>query len=282
MWHTLLRYDQDRQPFTNPVIKKKERIVTAKQLYPKFALDRSSKIPLYQQLYDIVRGEILSGKWKPGDLLPAEPEFMDMYDVSRITVRQVFDMLSHEGMIQRQRGRGTFVTQPDIVGSSGYVYDFAYEMYQRNLEPTTRVLSTHLARVSQETAAQLQIEIGDEIACLEQLRLADNEPISIEESYLVHDYCPGILDAHNFAQESLRDVLQSEYNIHLVKARQVIRAIAATSKMAKLLQVQERFPVLFVERVTFTAEDVPVEYLRIYYRSDRFEIQSELPIFQGS
>ena len=72
-------------------------------------INRSSKLPLYHQLYEIVRGDILGKKWQPGDMLPPESELIDTYQVSRTTVRQVLDMLVNEGLIYRQRGRGTFV-----------------------------------------------------------------------------------------------------------------------------------------------------------------------------
>ena len=69
-------------------------------------INRQSKLPLYQQLYDVLRGNITRGEWKPGDLIPAESELIEQYGVSRITVRQVLDMLVQEGLIYRQRGRG--------------------------------------------------------------------------------------------------------------------------------------------------------------------------------
>ena len=187
---------------------------------------------------------------------------MEKYQVSRITVRQVFDMLTHEGMVQRERGRGTFVTQPDIVGGGGYVYDFAYEMYQRSLTPSTRMISSHLAPVARETAVHLDIAIGDELVCIERLRLADSEPISVEESYLVHSRCPGLLEGHDFANELLREVLLNQYGLRLSRARQVVRAMAASAKLAGLLGVPEHFPLLFVERYTYTDDNRPLEYMR--------------------
>ncbi len=248
---------------------------------PKKHLDKGIKIPLYLQLYDIVHDEIMKGIWKPGDLLPSESEFAEHYDVSKITVRQVFDMLAHEGLLRRQRGKGTFVTQPDLAGNIGYVYDFSLEMQSLGLKPATRVLSTHFAFGSHDSALMLQIQDGSEIACIERLRLADNSPISIEETYLVHSLCPGIFDGHDYSKESITKVLADQYGIRLVKAKQIVRAIAATPQIAHLLETYANAPILYVERVALSNKNVPIAYVRIYYRPDRYELQSELPIYQG-
>lgn len=245
------------------------------------SLDKLSKIPLYLQLFDIVHEEIIKGFWKPGCLLPSELEFAQHYGVSKITVRQVFDMLAHEGLIRRQRGQGTFVTQPDLPGRPGFIYDFATEMSFLNHLPETKVISTHLAYGSHDSAVMLNIDNGEEIACLERLRLADKIPISIEETYLVHRLCPGVLDNHDYSKESITNVLADQYNLRLVKAKQIVRAIAATPQIAHLLDIYVNAPVLYVERIGITNKDVAVAYIRIYFRADRYELQSELPYFQG-
>lgn len=244
-------------------------------------LDKESKIPLYLQLYDIVHDEIIKGTWKPGDLLPSESEFATHYSVSKITVRQVFEMLAHEGLLRRQRGKGTFVTQPDMAGNSAFVYDFSVEMQSLGYKPATRVISTHFAFGSHDSAEMLKIQDGAEIACIERLRLADNSPISIEETYLVHSLCPGIFENHDYSQESITKVLADQYGIRLVKARQIVRSIAATSQMAHLLDTYVNAPILYIERVALSNKNIPVAYVRIYYRADRYELQSELPIYQG-
>ena len=77
-------------------------------------IDRNSKLPLYHQLYEILRENITRGEWQPGDMIPPEPELIDRYKVSRTTVRQVLDMLVNEDLIYRQQGRGTFVAHPSL------------------------------------------------------------------------------------------------------------------------------------------------------------------------
>jgi len=72
------------------------------------SIDRTSKVPLYQQLKDIIEEKIESGEIKPGDKLPSESELITQYGVSRQVVRQTMAELASEGRIYREQGKGSF------------------------------------------------------------------------------------------------------------------------------------------------------------------------------
>lgn len=242
---------------------------------PVDSIDRRSKLPYYQQLYEILRGKIARKEWKPGDMIPPESELIDTYQVSRSTVRQVLDILVNEGLIYRERGRGSFIAHLTLEQSMTRIVSFTEDMHQRGFEPSTRVLSAQLVPASKDIAERLQVPIGEPLACVERLRLADGEPMSIEESYLVHRYCPDVLQ-HDYARHPLREILERDYHIRLVNAKQVIRAIPAPTHLAEYLEVRSRSPLLFVERVSFSQTNLPIEFLRIYYRADRYSLFNEL------
>jgi GntR family transcriptional regulator len=238
-------------------------------------INRSSKLPLYHQLYEIVRGDILGKKWQPGDMLPPESELIDTYQVSRTTVRQVLDMLVNEGLIYRQRGRGTFVAHPTVEQAMVRIVSFDEDMRQRGMEPSTQVLSSQLLPASEEIAGLMQIEAGEELARLERLRLADGEPMSVEESNLVHRYCRGVLEG-DYAATSLRETLERDHGVRWSRAKQVIRSVPATEHLAEALSVPIGSALLCVERTSYSQQDLPVELLRMYYRGDRYSLYTEL------
>ncbi len=238
-------------------------------------INRTSKLPLYHQLYEILRGDILHGKWQPGDMLPPESELVKRYQISRSTVRQVLDMLVNEGLIYRQRGRGTFVAHPTLEQGLMRIISFTDDMQQRGFTPGTEVLFSGLVPAPKEIAKALEIEPGDELARLDRLRLADGEPMSIEESHLVHRYCPGVLEG-DYASNPLREVLERDYGIRWMRAKQVIRAVLAPPKLARLLSIPSKSALLYIERVSYSEEDIPVEFLRVYYRADRYSLYNEL------
>jgi GntR family transcriptional regulator len=107
------------------------------------------------------------------------------------------------------------------------------------------------------------------------LRLADGEPMGVEESYLVHRYCRDILKG-DYVSKSLRETLVQDYDIRWTHARQTIRAILAPRDLAELLAIRPKSALLFVERVSFSQQNIPVEFLRIYYRADRYVLYNEL------
>jgi GntR family transcriptional regulator len=234
-----------------------------------------SKSPLYQQLYQLLRRKIVSGQWHPGDLLPSEAELREQYDVSRATVRQALDELVSDGLILRRQGKGTFVAPPTVEQGLVRIVSFTEDMQQRGMQPGTKLISAELVSATAVLAQKLQIEVGDTLARIERLRLADGEPMSVEVSFLVHQYCPGIL-AQDYTAHSLRRMLEEQYGIRITSARQTIQAISATEEMAKLLAIPAKSALLYIERISFSEFDVPVEFLRLYHRGDRYTLHSEL------
>ena len=238
-------------------------------------INRASPLPLYHQLYELLRGQILSGRWQPGDILPPESELIETYEVSRTTVRQVLDMLVNEGLIYRQRGRGSFVSHPTVEQTLVRIISFTDDMRQRGFEAGTEVIASDLVPAPSDIARRLEVKPGEELARIKRLRLADGEPMSVEESFLVHRHCPGIL-AGDYARNPLRVALLEDHGIRWSYARQRIRAILAPAELARLLAVEPDSALLFIERVSFSQANIPVEFLWITYRADRYSLYCEL------
>lgn len=238
-------------------------------------LSRTSKVPLYQQLYEILSANIKHGVWRPGDLIPSEVELIEQYQVSRITVRQVLEMLVNEGLIYRQRGRGTFVAYPKIEQALVRIVSFSEDMLQRGCVPSTKTLSSGLVPAPKEIAEKLSLTKGEQLVRLERLRLADGEPMSIEVSFWVHRFYPGILDL-DFTSQSLRELMDNNYGIRWLRAKQVIRAINAPGEIAEQLEIKTHSALLYVERISYSQEEIPIEFLRIYHRGDRYSFYNDL------
>ena len=238
-------------------------------------ISSQSKSPLYQQLYQLLRNKILAEFWHPDEVLPSEAELMAQYQVSRATVRQALDELANDGLIYRKQGRGTFVSPPTVEQGLVRIVSFTEDMHQRGFVPGTKLISAGLVSATEVLANQLQIEVGEPLARIERLRQADNEPMSVEVSFLVHRYCPGIL-TQDYTAHSLRRMLEEQYNIRITSAQQTIQAISATDELAELLTVGGGAALLYIERLSFSEFGVPVEYLRLYHRGDRYTLHADL------
>lgn len=236
---------------------------------------QDSQVSLYKQLYTILRRGIGRGEWQPGDRMPSEAELIEAYGVSRITVRQAFDMLVQEGLVYRRRGSGTFVAIPTIQHGLNRIISFTEDMQRRGLHPETEVIVVGLRPALLEIAENLYVAPGAELAVLERLRLADHEPMSLEISHLVHALCPGILDG-DYAQTPLHEALNDRYDIRLTRAQQSIHSIAADRSLAGRLRVPAGAPLFYIERTSYDQMGTPVEYLQLYHRGDRYVLYNEL------
>ena len=105
-----------------------------------------SNVPLYQQIYEILYKKTVQNKWKPGTLVFPESSLMETYQVSRITIRRVFDMLVKEGLVYRKPGKGTFVAHAKLEHNLSRIVSFTEDMKQRGFKTSTRVLSSDITQ----------------------------------------------------------------------------------------------------------------------------------------
>lgn len=245
------------------------------KLLPPTPINRQSKLPLHQQIYEVLRARMLRGKWDAGDIFPTELELMEEFKVSRATIRQVMDRLVSEGLIIRQQGRGTFVAEPTLEQGLTRIISFTEDMRRRGLVPETQILVQEIIPASEDVARGLRIQPGEEVAYLKRLRIANSEPMCIEESYLSYKMCPGILK-YDFSSQPLRETLEENYGIHISKALQKIFAIVAEPETSRQLKIPSPAALLYIERISFNEWDLPVEFLRLYFRGDRYSLHNEL------
>ncbi len=158
---------------------------------------------------------------------------------------------------------GTFVAHATLEQGLAQIISFTEDMPRRGFTVSARVLFSGLVPATNRIAEQLRLEPGEELAHLQRLRLADGEPMCIEHSYFVHKYCLGILD-YDFSVRSPREVKIHKYGIRWTYARQTIQAINASQKVADLLGIRRGEALLFFERVSFSQDNIPVEFLQAY------------------
>ncbi len=238
-------------------------------------LKRNHPLPLYLQLEESLRADILARRLSPHQQLPSERDLCTRFDVSRMTVRQALADLAREGWIYSRVGKGTFVGEPKIDQQLKTLTGFSQEMHSRGTQPSSRVLEATLRHAGDTVGAALGIAPESEIVLLSRLRLADGVPLAIEVVHLPHLYCPNLL-RHDFAVESLYDVLERDYGHRLTRAEQTIEAALAGPREAALLQLAPPAPVMIMERSTFTAQEILVEYVHSVYRGDRYKFRSDL------
>ena len=238
-------------------------------------LKRNHPLPLYIQLYETLRADIQAQRLKPHQQIPSERALCERFRVSRMTVRQALVDLARGGLIYSRAGKGTFVSAPKIDQQLKTLTGFSQEMTNRGSTPSSRVLEAKLQPARDDIAPILRIPVGSGIILLTRVRLADGIPLAIETVHLPHRLCPNLL-RHNFSVESLYDVLEREYGYRLTRADQTIEAALAGPRELALLQLVPPAAVLMMERLTFTDQNILIEYVQSAYRGDRYKFRSVL------
>jgi GntR family transcriptional regulator len=237
-------------------------------------LDKNLKVPLYKQLKDALM-EFIEENLKEGDALPIESEIEKLFGVSRITVRKTIEELVNEGVVTKTQGRGTFVQSKNIVQKAGNITSWTEEMRVKGKHTETKNMMIYEIEPSKKIAAELQLAKGEKVICLKRLRCADGEPISILINYFRSKFTPGFLE-NGLMKESLYEVLEEDYGIHLEQAHERIKARLSTDLEALELGISPDSAILHITRVSYLPDGTPFEMVEMANRSDRYEYDIDL------
>ena len=232
-------------------------------------LRRNDTTPLYAQICEALRLRIKSTELKAGETFPSERELAEFYGVSRMTVRQALQRLRQESLIYHERGVGTFVSSRKIDVHTRNLGGFSDEMLSLGLTPSSRILQLKSELAAEQVTHDLDLEAGEKVFHLERLRLADDEPMAFETTYLPEKLCPE-LDKWDLTRISLYQILVDNYNLQMNHAAESLEAAAATKFVAKQLDIKTGSPVLVVHRVVFSDSNQPIESAFTTYRADRY------------
>ncbi len=228
-----------------------------------FQIDKNIPVPLYYQIAQLIRHQIESGDLRPGDQIPTESELQERFNVSRATVRQAISGLVYEGLLERRRAKGTLVSRTKLEETLYGFASFTNQLLKQNLSVETRILSFEVIPAAATLAEYLQIEVGNRLVAIERVRIADSEPVCVENWYAPACHLPGI-DRSFFGEAGLEQstyyMLQERFGIQLFKAVDTVSAVALEEREAKLLKMDKGMPALLRTRISYTSDDVPMVY----------------------
>ncbi|OFV84011.1 MAG: hypothetical protein A2W26_10910 [Acidobacteria bacterium RBG_16_64_8] len=230
---------------------------------------RSKGIPLYYQVMRSLKEDILSGRCARGERLPSEHELTRIFNVSRVVVRQALDILEGEGLVERMKGKGTFVAEDAAADKapvlSGYIEDFL----RFGIALTVKVLEFGLVKASPDVASVLKVEEGADLLYVKRLRLVEGRPFSVIENYLPYEIGK-LLPMALMEDQPVMTLVESHAGVPIEWASQVFQAVSADADLATLLDLDLMAPVLKMTLTAFTAENEPVNLANVYFRSDRY------------
>lgn len=237
-------------------------------------VDKTRAVPIYSQIKEMVREKIEAGEWPPGALIPSERHFCDQFGISRMTVRQALGDLASEGLVVREKGKGTFVARPRLRQRLTRLTGFSEDMQARGKRPGARVLRVETVPAKPPVSRALGILPQEPVVVVERLRLADDEPVALEVCHLHCDQMERLLSAP--LEGSLYGLLETLCAVHPRRAEQEIEASVPTPAEQDLLRLERGAPVLRNRRTTYDQDGRPFEYTESVYRGDRYTFYAEL------
>lgn len=232
-------------------------------------------IPLYLQIFAILKDKIENNEYAYGDLIPSELELEKRYKVSRITVRQAIAELEKNNYVTRARGKGTSVIFTKRIDETlTAIRSFTTEMKERGLIPGTSFIEITKQKANEDVAMHLHVEEDSEVYHLYRVRTGDDEPIVIFDTYLSGDY-PFPLEKEKY-MNAMYDVFE-EIGVKIpVRVQENFLAMLADKTIAKRLNVEVGSAIFKRTRVAYNHENKPIEYTISYYRGDRYSYSIEL------
>ena len=235
--------------------------------------------PLYQQIKGLILQSLQTGEWKPGEAIPSEMELAARFRVSQGTVRKAIDELAADNLVVRRQGKGTFVAT--------HAEQHVQYRFLRLLPDTgdaseegpaqRSIIDCKRVRASADVARALQLRTGDAVLQARRVLAFAGTPTILEDIWLPGQAFKG-LTAQQMASYPgpTYAMFEIDFGVRMVRAEEKLRAVLPDAAQARLLGVDCATPLLSVERIAYTYNDVPMELRRGLYRTDTHHYRNAL------
>ncbi len=242
---------------------------------------RKEIIPLYSRVSNILYNRIVSGQYEPGEKLPTEDELAQNYGVSKITIRNALSRLEAEGLINRIRAKGTFVSQT-IPETKQYIYTSLEKMDKAFKRSDTKPLDLDIIQVGNSRTPNdirrfFGIENGDKIGRIRRMVTMKGVPY-LYENYLWPDMAGHITKKELSKTKSIQEILRQKIGLVVTKGEMFLQAIPADPDLSEVLQCQSFDPLIHIQTYFWEESERPFEIVNVYFRSCYFKYKVEVDI----
>lgn len=233
--------------------------------------------PLYQQIKGLIVRGLQAGEWRPGEAIPSEMDLAARFKVSQGTVRKAIDELSAENLLVRRQGKGTFVATH---AEAGVQYRFL-RLTPDQINPTPsaqrELLDCRRLRAPADIARALSLKAGDAVIEVRRVLHFNGKPVVLDDIWLPGNLFKGLTaERLETYKGPMYGLFESEFGVRMIRAEEKLRAVAATDEQSTLLSVPVGTPLLSVERLSYTYDDLAVELRRGFYHTEMHHYRNEL------
>ena len=228
-----------------------------------------SSVPLHISISETLRQQIEAGDYQPGEKLPSEHQLMEVFNVSRITVRQAVANLVSQGLATAQQGKGVFVTPQKKVAYSlaSPLIFLEQDLAHKGIQLTFKNLTFRKVQVPQAVQATLQLPRKSTVYFQEKLLSMDGAVGAIDKSYIVSEL--GQRFRAQLKRQMTFPTLEAQ-GIAIERIDAVIECTHADYEMSGHLEVPLGQPLIVYRYTTYAADQQPILYGETISRADRF------------
>lgn len=235
-------------------------------------IDRDGQFKLYIQIYGVIRRMIEEGEWQPNSMIPSEEELSKMFGVSKTTIRLALSVLSQEGYLRRQQGRGTFVKSPIPNSGLTMITRVSDSSYKDDICNEREVLESGICSYDEEI--QQLLNIKGQIFYARCRNAKNNVPIYVEDLYVPLVYFQAIAE-EVVSSPSFFDLIKKRSLRKIYRITQAIQIVSMKEVIASLLKTNTGSPALLMNKIFYDVEDKPIAYIRLY-GSDKYRVETDL------
>ncbi len=221
-------------------------------------LRADQSIPLYEQLKNIIKRDIINGAYEPGQRMPSEAALQAHYGVSRITVRRAVQELGTEGMLERRQGKGTFVTARKYQNTMDAVVGFTERLNSLGHTPRRVIHSKRIIPAPDFVAQDLQLRSGADVIELKRTLYDDHSPLLYDECYYPVSRFPGMFELIR-PDTSTYQIIKEHFGVQLPRAHKRFNVELADEMIAGYLHCTPGEPLFSIYKITYDNADLPVQ-----------------------
>ncbi|WP_162063451.1 GntR family transcriptional regulator [Vibrio taketomensis] len=240
-------------------------------------IDKESHVPIYLQIERILTEQIESGVLHPGDSIPSETLLAEQYQVSRMTARKAVDYLVRQGVVERQRGRGTFICQPmqelKIALPLDQHLTSSEVAISLNSPISNKLLHLEKVAAPEHVVEELGLEPGSSVWFMKRLRLVGDIPFVFESTYMLAEPMFGDLQEHHLNGSKYRYLVDKGQKVGGSKKR--IRAELPAEEVRMHLGLKRDEPVLCAHSIARLESGMPFEVSDVYYNQEHYTFTLE-------
>lgn len=240
-------------------------------------IDKKSKVPLHFQIYEDIKEKIENKTLAAGDMLPSETELQNLYAVSRITVRRAIQDLANEGFVKKAQGKGTVINTLKHRHDLKKLTSFSEDIKQHGEISSSIIRDFHVIKADFKIAHSLGINEGEEVYYLERSRLSDESIVGLHKAYIRKSDGLSLSRDEFDEKTSLYETLNKK-GITLRFAEEILEARKPDGTIKKILDIKDSLPVFYKERITYDTAGMPIEFVKMYYRSDVYQYRVTLDV----